>query len=476
MDRYTDGKVTTPINVADLSQLLNRSQDDINKVEYSNLLTSVGGLCTHPNINKWAKYKPVRYAGVVKKDTFNAQGKWEKGEGSNGWWMGDGQGIMNIPKLNGESEATLIDSIKLVKEWSYNKPTGGETSPFRLSDFIGYKHNAECPAYPYLPLALFINKPNFCGFELVNTDDYEFTPEEFFEELFVKSGSIQEVYLGIVVRAYDSIFRTRTNSDIIGSLPDTLDYTISFSENGVDSDNNHLYKLTIGSTELNVIYNTLDTGLAGNNTEIEIGLFITDANRYTYYSPKFDASNVIYRKFSLAHLTTTINVSLSVITEPQIVFESTEDLYFWHGDNILIASGFVTGFSQGSIKAKPDSGYYAKYLRLFLGQKITIDGVNAYTFDTQRIYNTEYTYISASGEACEFKDVVMTEEYYVYNSYDDAFNQNQNYKTKTGYPIIYGQVLSSGDAQYFSTEFYIQGASDTEDKFTNVRFDNEIEV
>lgn len=474
MDRYTDGKVTTPINVADLSQLLNRSQDDIEQVKYSNLLTSVGGLCTHPNINIWAKYKPVRYAGVVKKDTFNAQGKWEKGEDSNGWWMGDGQGIMNIPKLNGESDATLIDSIASASEWTYNKPTGGETSPFRLSDFIGYKHNAECPAYPFLPLALYINKPNTCGFSLVNTDDYEFTPEEFFEELFVKSGSIQEVYLGIVVRAYDVIFRTRTNSDIIGSLPNTLNYTIEFSENGVDYDNNHFYKLTIGSTELNVIYNTLDTGLAGNNTEIEIGLFITDANRYTYYSPKFDASNVIYRKFSLSHLTTYINVSLSVITEPQIDTVQTQDLYFWHNGQILVTDEYVTGFSQGSINAKPDNSYKAKYLRLYLDQKLTINEVEEDLFSPLTVYDSGNTYISTNGNECELESNIY-DEYEVYSSYEDAY-YFRNSETITGYPLVIAKALSDGNNLYYTRELLIQGVSDAEDKFTSVIFNNVIEV
>lgn len=474
MNRYTDGKVTTPINVADLSQLLNRSQENLDIVKYPNLLTSVGGLCTHPNVNIWAKYKPVRYAGVVKKDTFNAQGKWEKSEDSNGWWMGDGQGIMNIPKLNDESDTTLIDSIASASEWTYNKPTGGETSPFRLSDFIGYKHNAQCPAYPFLPLALYINKPNTCGFSLTDTGDYEFSVNELFEELFVKSGSIQEVYLGIVVRAYDVIFRTRTNSDIIGSLPNILNYTIEFSENGVDSDNNHFYKLTVGNTELNVIYNTLDTGLAGNNTEIEIGLFITDANRYTYYSPKFDASNVIYRKFSLSHLTTYINVSLSVITEPQIDTVQTQDLYFWHNGQILVTDEYVTGFSQGSINAKPDNSYKAKYLRLYLDQKLTINEVEEDLFSPLTVYDSGNTYISTNGNECELESNIY-DEYEVYNSYEDAY-YFRNSETITGYPLVIAKALSDGNNLYYTRELLIQGVSDAEDKFTSVIFNNVIEV
>lgn len=126
MDRYTDGKVTTPINVADLSQLLNRSQEDINKVEYSNLLTSVGGLCTHPNINKWAKYKPIKHHVIG--NITEEQRTDRKGNGE----------LYGVIVTGGIVLANLHDVA-----FTYVRPEGGEKSPYRLGDFLGYDHKAK---------------------------------------------------------------------------------------------------------------------------------------------------------------------------------------------------------------------------------------------------------------------------------------------------------------------------------------------
>lgn len=131
MDRYTDGIVTTPINVADLSQLLNRSQEDINKVEYSNLLTSVGGLCTHPNINMWAKNRPM--AELPMGEVTDDQRK--------NVYFG-----LNIPCYDSARE--LEEAIRSeTADWKIILPTGGEKSPYSLAHFIGYNHKAHVDAW-----------------------------------------------------------------------------------------------------------------------------------------------------------------------------------------------------------------------------------------------------------------------------------------------------------------------------------------
>lgn len=126
MDRYTDGKVTTPINVADLSQLLNRSQENLDIVEYSNLLTSVGGLCKHPNINKWAKYKPIKHHVIG--NITEEQRKDRKGDG-------ELYGVI----ITGGIVLTNLHNVA----FTYVRPEGGEKSPYRLGDFLGYDHKAK---------------------------------------------------------------------------------------------------------------------------------------------------------------------------------------------------------------------------------------------------------------------------------------------------------------------------------------------
>ena len=76
---------------------------------------SVGGLCTSPKINKWAKYKPVRHPS--------------KGDLT-------------------ESELQSVHyglSVSYDGTADYTKPIGGEQSPFRLGDFRGYNRNARPP-------------------------------------------------------------------------------------------------------------------------------------------------------------------------------------------------------------------------------------------------------------------------------------------------------------------------------------------
>ena len=66
-----------------------------------------GRMCTHANINKWSKYKPVKFSSV--EELTETQ------------WMQVYNGSL------GES------------------PTGGADSPFRISDFSGYNHDAIPP-------------------------------------------------------------------------------------------------------------------------------------------------------------------------------------------------------------------------------------------------------------------------------------------------------------------------------------------
>lgn len=89
-------------------------------------------LCVSNRINKWSKYKPVVFAG----DTdllanFN-------------WW----KTLDNFCGLSIEKHATIESLISAVENgtvWTYNHPTGGAISPYRLGDFRKYLHAATAP-------------------------------------------------------------------------------------------------------------------------------------------------------------------------------------------------------------------------------------------------------------------------------------------------------------------------------------------
>lgn len=90
----------------------------------------VGALCVHPSVNKWSKWKPVR---------FNTVGPLTQA---------------NLEAVNygiGWNSYANIDAVKLAYEnneavLNYNKPRGSlYNEPYRLGDFRGYEHSAIQP-------------------------------------------------------------------------------------------------------------------------------------------------------------------------------------------------------------------------------------------------------------------------------------------------------------------------------------------
>ncbi len=72
----------------------------------------VGTLCTHPHINEWSPYKPISSGSITLSEEFREQ----------------------------------VSGFLIIGRYlSYNKPTGGANSPFRLGDFRGYEHTARKP-------------------------------------------------------------------------------------------------------------------------------------------------------------------------------------------------------------------------------------------------------------------------------------------------------------------------------------------
>lgn len=122
------------VSVADVATVLGTSSSD------------VGTLCKHSNVNKWAIYKP---------------------EKSNKVFLTKADRIANHCGLTPVTSSTLKShtypiasasstrtmDISQLKEWTYTKPTGGASSPYRLGDFLdigsdgnptseGYNHDA----------------------------------------------------------------------------------------------------------------------------------------------------------------------------------------------------------------------------------------------------------------------------------------------------------------------------------------------
>jgi hypothetical protein len=107
--------VSTPISTTDVGNLIGVSSHD------------VGTLCKASSINKWSRHKPVVRASVIK--TTDTQ--------FSALHFG-----LNFPTADAASD---VRAAMVAGAWSYNKPTGGASSPYRLGDFDGYKHTAISP-------------------------------------------------------------------------------------------------------------------------------------------------------------------------------------------------------------------------------------------------------------------------------------------------------------------------------------------
>ena len=94
----------------------------------------LGTLCSKGQyINKWSKYKPVRYNFT----TSRPSNWWKASDGNCG---PDVRGYTTITQL-------VTDLRNDVTFWGYLPPTGGSAQPYRLGDFAGYNSQAQQPVY-----------------------------------------------------------------------------------------------------------------------------------------------------------------------------------------------------------------------------------------------------------------------------------------------------------------------------------------
>ena len=133
--------IRPPVSIQDVRQVLGNSSTDL------------ATLCVTGQINKWARYKPVRHsaAGVI----TEAQRK-NVNYGINNIPVWTGNGAVN--KMGNfwfgvDTSSTNYPQCGIQNSyWNYLKPSGGVNSPYRLADFAkeagsnyGYKHDVVPP-------------------------------------------------------------------------------------------------------------------------------------------------------------------------------------------------------------------------------------------------------------------------------------------------------------------------------------------
>lgn len=105
--------------------------------------------CKSTAINKWAKYKPVRYPNI---DTIAGWDRTNSRWGSGALWWKANDGLCgfstDVASEFGDPTNSSSFAYKLIHGqlgWTYNHPNGGSSAPYRSTDFACYYHDAIPP-------------------------------------------------------------------------------------------------------------------------------------------------------------------------------------------------------------------------------------------------------------------------------------------------------------------------------------------
>lgn len=190
-----EGKIITmPVGIADVKQVLGSASNDL------------GTLCKNTNINMWAKWKPVPLSNVLGlPDELEGNDGWagNPAYGTNKeWWFGGGAAQVRtytVPTIEDIEDIGADGVQNQAKAWTYNHPSGGTSAPFRLTDFVGYKHDAQPPFTAIMTTQLYINSVvSFGLFMSGNISKYEFNIDDVKEMLNLTS--TDKLRLAIVIR------------------------------------------------------------------------------------------------------------------------------------------------------------------------------------------------------------------------------------------------------------------------------------
>lgn len=199
----SNGKITIPVSISDIAQVLESTSD----------------LTRSPNINRWAKYKPVR-------STFAL------GSRPSDWWKADdgwcGLSIANA-KISGTTDVSDIANKYTSDKnngWDYLPPRKGIDAS-RVLDFAGYNHHV-------LPFVSGYTMPEIWS-KAEGEIDVSFiitmTGEENADYLSYQDLPLQNFYLGIALISSDGSKVYRCTSD---TMIDYSGFSLKFSPANID--------------------------------------------------------------------------------------------------------------------------------------------------------------------------------------------------------------------------------------------------
>lgn len=145
---YNDGKIIKPVSIYDVQQALGNSSPDLGTLCSYYGVNSAAGYKPY-GINKWATFKPMLVTGIGPIDKLYFATLKFGLTPLNNTILSGGLSIANAVSIfSGDSQGPFM-SRYMYDLVDYTPPTGGQASPYRLTDFayynsavVGYDKNA----------------------------------------------------------------------------------------------------------------------------------------------------------------------------------------------------------------------------------------------------------------------------------------------------------------------------------------------
>lgn len=413
-----NGIITAPVTLEDVRSVLNEDSNDI------------ATLCKSNNINMWSKYKPVKLRKKFVTDTLNSDGKsWTAPSGKLGWWLGNNtvdDAALVIPLVTSKSN---FDDNKA--KWTYNKPYGGDSSPYRLSDFAGYWDDAQAPISPAYPVTneFFISETATFSIWTTNTSEIDYPDQcvslkDIFQILTqITDGKVYPaIYLYNVTKKIGSYY---SKPDPIDTNLDDEGYSflVKFSSGAPISEGGcgfscrvgdvirvYLLLCTTGGVEDNYFFNSFS---------LQHGTYVG----YKEYTLKSDKDK------PYTYDTATINITEKTVNPGN----SYVGQYVLDGDgNIMLLAGIVE--VSGKFKYTFSSSHPPKGMTYTIFAQYQDGNGDIFTCASEKKYVRQ----ASTSTSYSFSNLGIT----IYPTLEDAEKQEGGYRVE-GIPLIANQVGSS---------------------------------
>jgi hypothetical protein len=211
--------IDKPVSIRDVQRALGSSSNDL------------GTLCRNLNINKWAWFKPIRTSNIgLLNESIRQSARY-------GLFFRENTDAEDLLKGTvAINETNFNKAASSSYEWSYTRPTGGLSSPYRLTDFacedaslglIGYKHNTQPPYEIFGDWGVKLSTLN----KVANTYSVVTTGSnyEWGILMYTDYTNTTEIYAGNIFTGYRMKYNTLPQYDINGPDPMAIPMTYLLS-------------------------------------------------------------------------------------------------------------------------------------------------------------------------------------------------------------------------------------------------------